>query len=52
MAGLIGIRNPRVYEHFARRVVAEAQPVLLEERGAEPVLVVFAERVALPVFGP
>jgi hypothetical protein len=33
-------------------VVAEEQSVLLEKLGAKPVLVVFAERVALSVFGP
>lgn len=43
--------HPCVDDHFAGRVVAEEQPVLLEELGAEPVLMVFAERVALPVFG-
>ena len=43
---------PRVDDHFAGRVVAEEQPVLLEELGAKSVFVVFAECVALPVFGP
>lgn len=45
------IVHPRENDHFARRVIAEEQPVLLEELGTKPMFVVVAQRVALPVFG-
>src|SRR5690606_16496412 len=44
--------DPSEHDHLARRVVAEEQPVLLEEPGPKPVLVLITKGVALPIFGP
>ena len=40
------IIHPGQHDHFAGRVVAKKQAVLLEKLGPEPVLVVVAERDA------
>lgn len=46
------IVHPGQHDHFARRVVAKKQAVLLEKLGPKAVFVVFAERVALSVLWP
>ncbi len=52
LVGALGVLiiDPSEHDHFAGRVVAEEQSVLLEELRPEPVLVIVAERAALPVF--
>ena len=43
--------HPGVEDHSARGVVAEEEPVLLEELSAEPMLVTLAQGLALPILG-
>jgi hypothetical protein len=54
LVGALGVLmvHPGVDDHLARRVAAEEKPVLLEELGAQPMPVLFAERVALSIIGP
>src|ERR1035437_1609377 len=57
IAALVGpfrilVVDPSEYDDLAGHMKAKEQPVLLEELGAKPVLVFFAERIALSVLVP
>ena len=54
LVGALGalVVDPGEHDHLGGRVVAEEQPVLLEELGPEPVPVLVAQGVALAVFRP
>lgn len=54
LVGALGVLviDPREHDHLAGRVIAEEQPVLLEELRPEPMLVIVAKGVALAVFRP
>src|SRR5476649_989516 len=43
------IIDPCIHNDFTFQVVAEKQPILLKEFGAEPVLMMAAQSMALPV---
>src|SRR5690606_28827430 len=54
LVGTLGalVIDPREHDHFAGRVVAEEQPVLLEELRPEPVLMIITKGAALTILRP